>query len=147
MLPRVLTRITEWVKAHQQFRFEFEERGSRTWIFLRTWLTEDFYRLAVGVVDRYFVNASSKLVTLDKFSLLLLVGHLSGHFLRGHTPWLSAIRSTLRADTRKLSLITPPFMCASSDAVCRRLRQFSWDPGQLLDDWIFGDTIEKCWAS
>ena len=34
MLPRVLTRITEWLKAHKQFGLEFEERGSHTWVFL-----------------------------------------------------------------------------------------------------------------
>ena len=62
MFPRILVRVTEWVKAHKQFGLEFEECGSHTWVFLRTWREEDFYLEAVGVVDRFYGNASSELV-------------------------------------------------------------------------------------
>ena len=61
MFPRILDRVVEWVKAHKQFGLEFEERGSRTWVFVRTWRRDSFYRVAVGVIDRYYGDASSEL--------------------------------------------------------------------------------------
>ena len=66
MFPRILDRVVEWVKAHKQFGLEFEERGSRTWVFVRTWRKESFYRVAVGVIDRYHGDASSELVILGQ---------------------------------------------------------------------------------
>ena len=45
---------------------EFEERGSRTWVFVRTWRRYSFYRVAVGVIDRYHGDASSELVILGQ---------------------------------------------------------------------------------
>ena len=62
MFPRIPDRVVEWVKAHKQFGLEFEERGSRTWVFVRTWRRDSFYRVTVGVIDRYHGNASSELV-------------------------------------------------------------------------------------
>ena len=62
MFPRILGRVVEWVKAHKQFGLEFEERGSRTLVFVRTWRRDSFYRGAVGVIDRYHGDAGSKLV-------------------------------------------------------------------------------------
>ena len=41
---------------------EFDERGFYTWVFLRTWCKDDFYRVGVGVIDRYYGNACCKLV-------------------------------------------------------------------------------------
>ena len=64
MFPRILDRVVEWVKTHKQFRLEFEDRGSRNWVFVRTWRRDSFYRVAVGVVDRYHGDASSELVIL-----------------------------------------------------------------------------------
>ena len=64
MFPQFLGRVNEWVKAHKQLEFEFEERGSRTWVFVRTWRRDSFYRVAVVVIDRYFGDASIKLVIL-----------------------------------------------------------------------------------
>ena len=66
MFPRILDRVVEWVKAHKQFGLEFEERGSRTWVSVRTWRRDSFYRVAVGVIDRYHGDASSKLVILGQ---------------------------------------------------------------------------------
>ena len=66
MFPRILDRVVEWVKAHKQFGIVFEERGSRTWVFVRTWRRDNFYRVAVGVIDRYLGDASSELVILGQ---------------------------------------------------------------------------------
>ena len=66
MFPRILDRVVELVKAHKQFGLEFEERDSHTWVFLRTWRKDNFYRVAVGVIDRYYGDASSKLVVFGQ---------------------------------------------------------------------------------
>ena len=66
MFPRILGRVVEWVKAHKQFGLEFEERGSRTWVFVRTRRRASFYRVAVGVIDCYHGDASSELVILGQ---------------------------------------------------------------------------------
>ena len=62
MFPRISGRVVEWVKAHKQFGLEIEDRGSRTWVFVRTWRRDSFYCVAVGVIDRYHGDASSELV-------------------------------------------------------------------------------------
>ncbi len=66
MFPRILVRVVEWVTTHKQFGLEFEDRGSRTWVFVRTWRRDSFYRVAVGVIGRYHGDASSELVILGQ---------------------------------------------------------------------------------
>ena len=66
MFPRILDRVFEWVKAHKQFGLEFEDRGSRTWVFVKTWRRNSFSRVAVGVIDRYLGDANSELVILGQ---------------------------------------------------------------------------------
>ena len=66
MFPRTLGRVVEWVKAHKQFGLEFEDRGSRTCVFVRTWRRDSFYRVAVGVIDRYLGVANCDLVILGQ---------------------------------------------------------------------------------
>ena len=51
---------------HKQFGLEFEERGSHTWVFLRRWRKDNFYRVALGVIDRYYGDPSTKLVILGQ---------------------------------------------------------------------------------
>ena len=62
MFPRNLDWVIEWVKAHKQLAFEFEECTSHFWVFSRTRRKDNFYRVAVGVIERYYGNASSELV-------------------------------------------------------------------------------------
>ena len=66
MFPRILGRVVEWLKAHKQFGLEFEDRGSHTCVFVRTWRRDSFYRVAVGVIDRYLGAANSELVILGQ---------------------------------------------------------------------------------
>ena len=66
MFPRFLGRVVEWVKAHKQFGLEFEDCGSRTWVFVRTCRRDSFYRVAVGVIGCYHGDASSELVILGQ---------------------------------------------------------------------------------
>ena len=42
------------MRAHKQFRIEFEDLDSSTWVLLRTWKRNEFIRVAIGVIDRYF---------------------------------------------------------------------------------------------
>ena len=74
MLPRILGRVVEWLKEHKQFGIEFEDRGSRTWVFVRTWRRDSFYRVAVGVIDRYHGDASSELVILGQILCAIVRG-------------------------------------------------------------------------
>ena len=86
MFPRFLDRVVEWVKVHKQFGLEFEDRGYRTWVFVRTWRRDSFYRVAVGVIDRYLGDANSELVILGQ--VLYAIGSgasLVGIFGGSHT--------------------------------------------------------------
>ena len=62
MFPPILVQVIEWAKAHKQIGFEFREHGSHTWVFLTTWRRDNFYCVAVGMIDRYYGVASSELV-------------------------------------------------------------------------------------
>ena len=97
MFPRILDRVVEWVKTNKQFPLEFEDRGSRTWVFVRAWQRDSFYRVAVGVIDRYLGDANSELVILGKFCAQLAVGRLWCHFLGGHTLLWNATKSIWEA--------------------------------------------------
>ena len=61
MLPRILTRVVDWVRAHRQFGVEFVTHGSGTWVFIRTWKAGEFVRVAVAIIDRYYGGANSEL--------------------------------------------------------------------------------------
>ena len=58
MLPRILSRIVGWAKAHHFYSLEFEERGESLWAFMRTWEKGTFRRAAVSVADRFAVDAT-----------------------------------------------------------------------------------------
>ena len=58
MLPRILSRVVGWAKAHHFYGLEFEERGESLWVFMRTWEKGTFRRVAVDVVARFTVDAT-----------------------------------------------------------------------------------------
>ena len=66
MLPRILTRVVDWVRAHRQFGVEFSTHGSATWVYISTWKAGEFVRVVVAIVDRYYGDANSDLVILGK---------------------------------------------------------------------------------
>ena len=82
MLPRILTRVVDWVRAHRQFGVEFATHGSATGVSIRTWKAGEFVRVAVAIIDRYYGDANSELAILGKIlsavgsgaSLVSLVG-------------------------------------------------------------------------
>ena len=98
MFPRIFDRVIEWVKAHKQFGLEFEDRGSHTWVFVRTGRRDSFYRVAVAVIDRYHGDASSELVILGQVLCAVGTGASLVSISGGHTPLLRATRSSWEAD-------------------------------------------------
>ena len=64
MLPRLLSRMVGWAKAHHFYILEFEERGVALWAFKRTWEKDTFRRVAVAVIDRLSVDATHELSVL-----------------------------------------------------------------------------------
>ena len=72
MLPRILTGVVDWARAHQQFGMEFSTNGSSTWVYIKTWKAGDFVRVAVATIDQYYGDANSKLAILGK--ILSVVG-------------------------------------------------------------------------
>ena len=66
MLPRILTRVVDLVRAHRQFSVEFATHGSATCVYIRTWKAGEFVRVAVAIIDRYFGDANSELAILGK---------------------------------------------------------------------------------
>ena len=66
MLPRILTRVVDWVRAHRQFSVEFSTHGSATWVYIRTCKAGEFVRVAVAIIDRYYGDANSELAILGK---------------------------------------------------------------------------------
>ena len=72
MLPRVLSRVVGWAKAHHFYGLEFEERGESLWAFMRTWEKGTFRRVAVDAVDRFTVDATDDVAVLG--SVVAAVG-------------------------------------------------------------------------
>ena len=66
MLPRILTRVVDRVRAHRQFSVEFSTHGSATWVYIRTWKAGEFVRVAVAKIDRYYGDAHNELAILGK---------------------------------------------------------------------------------
>ena len=68
MLPRFLSRVVGWAKAHPFYSLEFEERGVTLWAFMRTSEKGTFSRVALAVTDRFAVDATHKLSVLVSVS-------------------------------------------------------------------------------
>ena len=66
MLPRILTGVVDWVRAHRQFSAEFLTHGSATWVFIRTWKASEIVPVAVAKIDRYYGDANSELAIPGK---------------------------------------------------------------------------------
>ena len=64
MLPRILSRVVGWAKAHHFYGLEFEERGESLWAFVPTWEKGTFRRDAVDAVDGFTVDATHDVAVL-----------------------------------------------------------------------------------
>ena len=149
MFPRILDRVVEWVKAHKQFGLEFEERSSRTWVFVRTWRRDSFYRVAVGVIDRYlaWTDRMANWSSLGKFCVRLAGGDFDVNF------W------GVTNSCRKLQRVSGKRVHARSVGLSNFWRQFAQtlptkncfhcvrDARSLFDDWIHRDPTQRRWAS
>ena len=95
MLPRILSRVVGWAKAHHFYSLEFEERGESLWAFARTWEKGTIRRVAVSVADHFPVDATHKLSVLgtvvsavgDSASLVAVSGgsHVLGDTYRDYS--------------------------------------------------------------
>ena len=72
MLPRTLSRVVGWAKAHLFYSLDFEERGVALRAFMRTWENDTFRRVAVTVTDHFAVDAIHELSMLG--SVVAAVG-------------------------------------------------------------------------
>ena len=72
MLPRILSRVFGWAKAHHFSSFEFQERGVSLWAFMRTWEKDTFRRTTVAVTDRFAIDATHELSVIG--SVVAAVG-------------------------------------------------------------------------
>ena len=72
MLPRILSRVVGWAKAHHSYSLEFEERGVSLWAFMRAWEKDTFRRVAVAVTDCFAVDSTHELSVLG--SVVAAVG-------------------------------------------------------------------------
>ena len=72
MLPRILSRVVGWAKAHHFYSLEFKERGVALWAFMRTLGKDFFRRVAVAVTDRFSSEATHELSVLG--SVVAAVG-------------------------------------------------------------------------
>ena len=66
MLPRILTRVVDWVRAQRQFSVEFSTHVSATCVYIRTWKAGELVRVAVAVIDRHYGDANGELAILGK---------------------------------------------------------------------------------
>ena len=66
MLPRILTLVVDWVRAHWQFNVESATHGSATWLYIKTWKSGEFVRVVVALLDRYYGDPNSKLAVFGK---------------------------------------------------------------------------------
>ena len=64
MLPRILSRVADWTKAHHIHSLDFVERGTSLWAFMRTWEKDTFRRIAVAVIDCFSSDAAHELSRL-----------------------------------------------------------------------------------
>ena len=75
MLPRILSRVVGWAKAHHFYGLEFEERGESLWAFMKMWEKGTFRWVAGDVVDRFAVDATHDVAVLG--SVVAAVGGCS----------------------------------------------------------------------
>ena len=61
MLPRILACVVDWVRAHRQFSVKFSTHVSATWVYIKTWKTGEFVRVAVAIIDQYYGDANGGL--------------------------------------------------------------------------------------
>ena len=64
MYPRILARVSDWVKGHGKCSIDFEERVSEIWVMVRTWERSTFRRVCVAVLSRFSANTTLEATVL-----------------------------------------------------------------------------------
>ena len=65
-VPRILSRVFGWAKAHGHLSIEFEERRSEIWVLVRTWERSTLRRVCVAVLSRFSANTTLEATILAK---------------------------------------------------------------------------------
>ena len=100
MVPRILSRVVGWAKAHHFYGLEFEERGESLWAFMRTWEKGSFRRLAVVLSTASQLTLHMRWRCSGRLWLQWVVRRPSLRFLAGRMCWLTRTRSTWEVGTR-----------------------------------------------
>ena len=66
MYPRILSRCFNWTKSHGSCSVEFEEKGDKGPVFLRTWDVDTFTRVCVATLDRYSSDLHQEFTALGR---------------------------------------------------------------------------------
>ena len=109
MLPRILTRFVDWVRAHRQFAVQLATHGAATWVYINSWKSGEFVRVAVAIINRYYGDRNSELAFLGQIlsaigseaSLISLCG--SSHIL------VDCYKKYLGSDYTKTVVVYPNF--------------------------------------
>ena len=107
MLPRILKRVVDWLRAHWQFSVELATHGYATWVYIRTWKSGEFVRVAVAIIDRYYDNPNTKLTILRKILWAIGSGASLIPSLVALTLWWPATRKITGVATRRPLWTTP----------------------------------------
>ena len=132
------------MKAFEQSGFEFEDRGSHNWVFLRTWRKEDFYHMAVSVIGRFYGDASSELVVFGQVLCAIGSGASLLSFSGDHTPLSSGTRSLLGAGTRKGCWTTAFSMSSYSNTAYKNCFYCVLNAKLFLNDRLHYYSSEGC---
>ena len=148
MFPRILVRITEWVKAFKQFFLEFEERAFQTCVFLRTWFKEDIYRVVVGVIDDYYGDASSNLDIHGQVLRVIGSGTSLVSISGKSETFIDFYKEYLGSGYRKGLLDSPNFDVRSVKRCLKKNCFHSfWDTRPFFENEIHRYTCKGCRAS
>ena len=66
MYPCIFSCVFGWAKAHGHLSIEFEERGSKIWVLVRTWEMSSFRRVCVAVLSQFSANTTLEATILAK---------------------------------------------------------------------------------
>ena len=103
MLPRILTRVVDWVRAlkNRQFSVEFSTHSSATWVYIRTRKADEFMQVTVAIIDRYYGDANSELAILVKILSAVGSGASLVSLSGGSHTLVECYREYLRSGYRK----------------------------------------------
>ena len=139
-LPRILSCVVGWAKAHHLHSLEFEEREVIKWAFIRTW-ENTFRRVAVAVSDRFSSDTTPDLGS-GQLWLLWVVGRPLFLFLVDRMCWLTVKASFWEVGTVASWLSTITRFASPETMLAREVFFHRWLFGSVLDDENYCRALE-----